>query len=46
MRLDRLYNLPNLRDNIIKQKEAAMDKILEEEYGFKKWTSPSPYVKV
>ena len=35
MRLDRLYNLPNLRANIVKQKEAAMDKILEEEYGFK-----------
>ena len=35
MRLDRLYNLLNLQANIVKQKEAAMDKILEEEYGFK-----------
>jgi len=34
MRLDNLYNLPNLRENIIKQKAASLQVSLKKEFGF------------
>ena len=34
MRLDNLYNLSNLRENIVKQKAASLQVSLKTEFGF------------